>query len=366
MVKSAPTKKQPVGKKKFGFSAGLGVKTPWGQVGSAWDSDSGLSFGLGRTGMPVAVTPFPRSSPGLTDIQNIRLEYDANSVYVSAGAAGVTNGVYLTNASVARCVTSAVPIAPGDQGLLPVGALYCNDLFKHFTRIRYHRIRVQYMPDVSATTAEMTIYLAPLRGGAMALTTPTMGAGTPAVPFSITDIQSMKGNVGGAHWSAPCLDLTSYIAGGSGPKQNEFDMSMSPAANGEAVVGIPCMFAFAGNSTQVSYQNTIIGRLRVSVVVDLLDFVGNFNPGAVTCRACGSQLKKLCAPRTTLQTDEKVESKSASALPGRQEISISDSRGRFASHVEDNYVAVEPTTPLSKGPKALHEDLSKPSLVRKI
>jgi len=85
-------------------------------------------------------------------------------------------------------------------------------------------------------------------------------------------------------WEHTSREITSFIAGGSGPKQNEFEIQGAPhstniysAAAYPTVDGdslIPACLAVAGNCTTSGLQNTKVHQISIEQEIDLLDFIG--------------------------------------------------------------------------------------------
>jgi len=221
---------------------------------------------------------------GLQDIRDLVVSYSPGSIYVGNGTLGATDGVYMIRASDgADTVIGAIPILPADAN---IGAAYMTDVIKHFGRIVFKEVRLRLLPIFPSTATNMTVNVAPLRGVSNSALS-VFKTDTTAATTALTVI-SIAGNEVAASYEEALLDLTPYIAGGDGSKQNEFNVSVvtnSTAAFGSSgFVGtnlIPCAFVVGGNNATTTLRGTTTHYVVIDLRLDLVDFVGNLVPTTV-------------------------------------------------------------------------------------
>ncbi len=211
------------------------------------------------------------------------ISWITGTAYVGNGTLGATDSVYFRPAS----MTSAVIIgaASGDSAHVPVagadtvlGVSYIRDIAKHYSRMRVHSAKVDLTHIVSSTANDATVALAPVAGpGASDAATTTTGSGTTGA--SLAAIQSMEGSRTASAYSSTAVDLTRYVRGGSGPKQNEF--SISGVGTSTTVIGqadqdgvVPCCFAIGGYNSTTGLRGKDIHNVVVTLVVEFIDFLG--------------------------------------------------------------------------------------------
>jgi len=285
------------------LSAKISVPTPIGDLDFGYDDLQGFMFGK-RQSVPTAVAPYASLPPGMSDISALSFCFDACQVWQGNATNGANLALFLTPiANQGLYLTGGIlPIAPGDNGVIAAGggtfgAAYVTDLFKHFARVRFRKIVMIYCPLTANTGQDTVLYFAPIRGGAASISTASLGSAQGSV-IPLSTIQGMRGNKGGPHWRPCVLDLTPYIAGGSGPKQNEFTLDITGSATAAvadlvAEVALPCEVAFGGNSSVSAHNGSALGYIKVCCVVDLLDFVGGLSLGSVTLDARRDRRKRL-------------------------------------------------------------------------
>jgi hypothetical protein len=228
---------------------------------------------------------------GVSDIRKLRLSWVAGFTYVGNGTNGVANTVYfLTGSNGSRwvakgnsaTVSGMVPIASGD---LDLGAPYINDIEKHFSRKVIHRMWCHVDSLQPSTANNMMAIIGFSRGpGGFPASQPASVVGTPA-GNTVPNLSSMKGSFPIDSWEHKTVEITEFIAGGSGPRQNEFEIQSSPeatslwqATNTYPTIDpdglIPACFAVAGNCTTAGLQATNVHQITFEQEVDLLDYVG--------------------------------------------------------------------------------------------
>jgi hypothetical protein len=270
---------------------------------------------------PVSMGPIRRYSMGLSDFLGVTMAYVAGYVYVA------NNGqIFFRDNSGLGLAQTPVPVAPADYstGGIYIGQLYMQNIMSNFMRRRYHKIKAFYQSLTPSTTGTVSgsftagtgtisgggtseVLLAPIRSGGfdpiwVATSTPTGG-------LLQETVAAASGAISFPNWAEAEIDLTPYIAGGSGPKQNEFSInnfaniaSLTNPVNNQ--YACPCALAVSG--TLAGGPSSVnIGRVVFEVTVDLLDFVtsgmlvaGNNEP---TVRLAGNV-------RHRFRDDEKAQS----------------------------------------------------------
>jgi hypothetical protein len=200
------------------------------------------------------------------------------SVYIGNGTLGANDSVYFQDATGTYNVPAPVPVLGADA---LVGASYVNALEKLYRRKRYRRVHAKFLAVQSSTTNNMTLTVAPVRGPpgdgeTAAGKTDTSAAITQAAVMSLTGSKTVDS------FEDATLDLTPYIASGSGGAQNEFAIANSgptpgnsPITTAQNLLGVcPNAFVVAGNSTVTALRGTKTHQVVIETVVDYLDFVG--------------------------------------------------------------------------------------------
>lgn len=235
---------------------------------------------------------------GISDIKTLRLSWVAGYTWVGNGTSGSAFSVYFQTASSTWLIkgqgsgsSGQVPIAPSDPD---VGQAYILDLEKHFTRKVIRRMWMHIDSLQPATTTNMMVVIGVSRGpGAAAFSIPITLATASVTANTVSNVASMAGSFVVDSWEHKTVDITRYIAGGSGAKQNEFDINAfntggvsiyassgtAPLADLEGVV--PACFAVAGNCISTAPEGTKVHQITIEQEVDLVDYIGgmaNFNP----------------------------------------------------------------------------------------
>jgi len=226
-------------------------------------------------------------SVGMKDLQAHEVSYVAGYVYVGNGTNGATDGVYFRCAGVNGIVPNAgsyaqggqVPILPADVN---IGQTYVKDIEKHYSRKRVRRIKMTLVSLQPATSNSMVVAVAPIRGCGQSGETAYAWTTTDAAP-TLQNTLGMAGAKSCASWESLTLDLTPYIAGGSGADQKEFSVATdaSDAAWGNADLDLdmvaPCAFIVSGQNSTSALRGTNTHYVLVSMVLDYLDFIAG-NP----------------------------------------------------------------------------------------
>jgi len=234
---------------------------------------------------------------GIGEVKRLQIAYPMGYTFVGNGTDGTNNSVYFETASGTYLIagtgaaisgilpSGAVPIAPSD---LDLGASYVNDFTKHFSRVRVNRLQVHVDSLQPSTSNNMVAVVAPSRGSGLGqLSYPVAFATGSIQANSFGQVSSMQGAFAIDSWESKCVDITRYIAGGSGPLQNEFEIGVIAAQQYPAhiystaapplssLLGlVPACLSIAGNSTTAGLAGTRVHQISISIDIDLLDFLG--------------------------------------------------------------------------------------------
>jgi len=245
------------------------------------------------------------------DIRNHEITWLAGHVYVGNGTLGANDTLYLKVPAATPTVSTGVtPIIPEDSSF---GSTSLKDIIQHFARIRYHRLKMTMHTEGagSSTTTPISVTVAPLRGmaGIYGLKTDTTAA-----TYTADQVSSMQGaRQIPVYLPKEEIDLTPYIAGGSGPKQNEFPVDVNEyVASGEVGVGVPAAFVLAGNNqSNTTFRGLNLMAIFMSATVDLLDYVGDVKATLVPKRSTVTSATQTQAVvnRTAVQNPVRIEVK---------------------------------------------------------
>lgn len=231
----------------------------------------------------------------MSDIRGLRVAAVIGTIYVGNGTNGTTDAVYLQSASNTWLVSGrdATSMASGWAPLLisdaDFGQSYIGDIEKHFSRKVIRKMWLHVNSLQPTTTANMVIVGAASRGSQGAEQGLPIATATAVVPANtIANVQSCKGAFVLNSWENKTVDLTEFIAGGSGPRQNEFDLQTGPTVGQfwtttatrstlDASGVVPASICFAGNNTSTSFRGTDIANVVIEQEVDYLDYVGGMS-----------------------------------------------------------------------------------------
>jgi len=217
---------------------------------------------------------------GLTDLTAHRISWICGYTYAGLTATKGTSGsVYFrTNTGSLAVITgqsnAQIPILSSN---VDIGASFITDIKKHYSRQRVRSLKLTLVPLQPSTAVSAQVYVGPLRSYGTADTTFLSAAGG-TVGQSIQNVLSMSGSRNCASWETMSLDLTPYIAGGSGGRQNEFNIQASnvgvwgTAADFE--LNSPAGFCIGGSVATASLYGTDLHMVVIEEIVDLLDFTG--------------------------------------------------------------------------------------------
>lgn len=228
----------------------------------------------GQTNIGAAIG-VPTFQGGMSDVKGHKMAWLAGFVAVGDGTFGTQDGVYFKDNAQTGIVVPTVPVAPADTY---VGKTYCSDIIKHYSRVRFTRLRIFLVHQHPATTNDMVAYVAPIRGSGNVVE--SARSTTPSTPTvnTIANVGAMDRRITASSFQSAWADWTDFIAGGSGPKQNEF--SVSNLAANASVIGqdglgvIPACFAVAGVNGTSTLRGSTTHAIWMEVVMDLLDFIG--------------------------------------------------------------------------------------------
>jgi hypothetical protein len=228
----------------------------------------------------VPVAQFSKRIPkvGLRDMRDLDISWLAGYTLVGNGTLGATDGVYFTDSTAAYIAPTnssgdAIPVAPGDAVL---GATYIKDILKHFQRMTIKSVELNVLSINPSTSNSMTAAIMPA-AGAGTITQSLTNSSSSAGP-SFTNVIGSEGAILVASWESARLDLTKYIRGGSGPKQNDFQLgyegSGSIGTQTQYLQGVtPCGYIISGINSTTALRATKVHALILTMKVDLFDFV---------------------------------------------------------------------------------------------
>jgi len=266
--------------------------------GSSHKAHGNQATGSATLGSQIgaAVLPSANLKVGFKDFRDLEYSYICGTVYVGNGTVGAANQVFFSTNNPTRTIVYSgvasttgqlcgfVPIAPADgdasTGATGVGSAYTRSLTQYFATQVYKRVILELIPTDPNTNDGMTVIVQPARGCySIGQTT----NGSTAQANGAEACLTAKGSVWAPAWGGCKLDLTPYIAGGFGPKQNEFRINAGNESKQAIIFGltvnglsnvVPCCFAIAGANTTTGNQGTDTHWVRITCVVDLLDFIG--------------------------------------------------------------------------------------------
>lgn len=231
---------------------------------------------------------------GMSDIRGLKISWVLGQTYVGDGTNGTADSVYLVSNSSQWLAIGSSGGPSGSSGWAPIasadadfGQSYIQDIERHFARKVIKRMVLHINSRNPATSNNMMAVIAVSRGASGAergvpavLANPTVAANT------LDNLQSVRDNVTVNSWESRSLDITNCIAGGSGARQNEYDLQTGPG-NSTAIwtTGgtpttlelsgvVPSSIAVAGNSTTAGLRGMKIHQIIVEQEVDYVDFIG--------------------------------------------------------------------------------------------
>lgn len=255
---------------------------------------------------------FKDSAPyiGLRDLSAHKVSWLAGYVSVGDGTNGAADSVYF------RCIgaSSWVPGTSGG-GQVPVlgsdtliGQTYVSDVEKHYARKVLRSAKVHFISATPSTANSMTLIAAPVRGASASGDTVVFSGATTAAPTAANTL-GMAGAKSCASYESTCLDLTAFIAGGSGAKQNEFSINRDGetsatqwGAGNLDLTGIaPCAFVVSGTNSTAALRGVSTHYVVIETICDYLDFLaGNANPNPLSFTATFSREEAMMVLKAIL------------------------------------------------------------------
>lgn len=210
---------------------------------------------------------------GLGDLMAHKMSWLAGYITVGNGTLGANDGVYYSDVSFTYNILNYVPVLGSDTY---VGQGYVKDIEKHYQR-RILRKRVLRLISLNpATTNQMMVCVAPIAGGGDVQNSSAVT--TTAAAVTLANTIGIAGAKTAASYECLELDLTPYVKGGAGAKQNEFAINSTQAsatAVGANPTGlVPCCVVVSGSNATSALRGTKTHMVVVEDVVDLVDFVG--------------------------------------------------------------------------------------------
>lgn len=229
---------------------------------------------------------------GLRDLVAHKVSWLAGYIYVGNGTIGATDALYF------RAIGGTNDLAPSTSGggQVPVlgsdsnvGQTYVADIEKHYSRKILKSCKLRFVSQMPSTANSAMAVVAPVRGCGASGDTVTFTSGTTAA-CTIGNTLGMSGAKSFASYENTTIDLTPYIAGGSGAKQNEFTINRDGETSATAwgsgnidLTGIaPCAFVVAGTCGTAALRGAATHYVVAETVCDYLDFLaGNPNPNPI-------------------------------------------------------------------------------------
>jgi hypothetical protein len=220
---------------------------------------------------------------GMDDLRAHRISWLAGTTYVGDGTLGIADQVYFrpagqtTNVVPGNTGSGMVPILAADTR---IGQTYVSDIEKHYSRKVIRSLKLRLISLVPSTANSAMVYIGPVRGpgaaGDCITVTTATAAPTIANTLGMSNVQSA------ASWEHRTLDLTPYVAGGSGAKQNEFaisrngdDVSTAWGDGNQDLTGVaPCAFVISGTCATAALRASNLHFVVIEQVCDFLDFIG--------------------------------------------------------------------------------------------
>jgi hypothetical protein len=278
-------------------------------------------------------------------MRGLKIRYYAGDVVngTAAGPGGLGD-LYVRPPNVTTSVSLGwIPVLPADlqsvTGTSGFGETYINDVFKHYARVKYNRIVLSFVPYGLSmnTNSTTTLAMAPFRGPVAASsiapgvgTAYTLTAATVA-NVGVVNVATSQGGVQFPSWEETRLDLTPYIANGSGPKQNEFPIYTTSSASIQAL-SVPCCWRLTGDCPASITTQQFWGTIYIDLDVDLLDWQA-YLPIAVN--AVGGEQKDFKAPPVGVGRPPALDFRSAVV---RGEAAASPTHSLLGAALDSTYV----------------------------
>lgn len=237
---------------------------------------------------------------GIQDIRSLRVAWCAGFTYVGNGTNGTADSVYYAPFSGGTPKYLIIGNTTGISGQAPilsadpdVGAAYLEDVEKHFARKIIKRMWIHVDSLQPSTSNNMMAAIGVSRGpGGSDTSLPDVVATASVLANTVPNVLSMKKSFTVDSWEHSSHEITDCIAGGSGPRQNEFEVqgfaphvtvesfysNGSTGSTSMTTIGlVPASFAVAGNSTSAGLRGTNVHQITFEQEIDLVDFVGGMS-----------------------------------------------------------------------------------------
>lgn len=257
-------------------------------------NDRSVRPNLQRNPQQIGSVVRSRLTPsGMGDILKHRIAWQAGTVWVGNGTNGTADSVYFLTKSGTYIIqgkaagSGFVPIAASDTD---VGASYIADVEKHYARKVVRRMWIHIDSLQPSTSNNMMCVFGVSRGPGGGVASIPITAATAAISQNnVGNVMSMKKPIVVDSWEHISVEITDFIAGGSGSKQNEFEIQGSPNAasiyaGGSGVATtvdldnlVPACFCVAGTNTTAALRGTSTHIVTIEQEVDYLDYLGGQN-----------------------------------------------------------------------------------------
>jgi hypothetical protein len=287
-------------------------------------------FNYASTSIGSSITTSIRTRMGVSDLKKLCIGWLAGYTYVGNNTLGTNDSVYYVDSTVTYTMPSFVPVLLADALL---GQSYVTDIAKHFARVKITKLHAEFLSLNPSTSNSMVANVAPHRGGNLqwTLKTDTTAAITQA------SVLGAQGQIQIASWQNGFIDLTPYIAGGSGQRQDEFSQysaaesdlygTTAATADDAEVLSLlsPAGLAVSGSNATTALRGTKIHAILLQAEIDLLDFTGGISSGVSEGTALRQRVKSLekkvgaaGSPYLSVDMDEPTSSTSSIAPPTKK------------------------------------------------
>lgn len=229
---------------------------------------------------------------GMSDIRKLRVSWLAAYIFVSDGTIGAAGSVFLQSASKNWLVCGSsgassgwAPISSTDGDF---GQPYVDDILKHFSRKVIRKMWCHIDSLDPSTSNSMVTVLGFARGPAGAAQGLPGNAGASFPANSIGNVASCKGSITLNSWEHASVDISEFIAGGSGANQNEFNNQGAPGTGKIWTTNVtpttvdldgfvPASMCAAGQCSTVGLQGKSVHQIVIEQEIDCLDYLGGMS-----------------------------------------------------------------------------------------
>lgn len=300
---------------------------------------------------PIQIAPAAvrKPAPQLGVRDNVQtISWVMGFVYVGDGTTGVADSVYFSPAQPISGKTLTicrgyVPIAAADAQF---GSSYGSDVEKHFARKKILAQSVHLHSLIPSTSNSLEVVVAPGRG-AYGLNTLASGSNGDAgiatfAANAYQNVLSMMDMFSLSSWEDIVKDLSRYVAGGFGAKQNEFDLQNPWASDATLIDGqsgdlvVPSTIFVGGVNSTPGLRGLRTHAIVVTQTVQLIDWIGSasaFTVGLATSgkvRTQSSILDALARRRKQNALVDALMAEEKTSLPMQSEQESKDQRDTIA------------------------------------